>query len=382
MNEPISASIIVRSHDPRRMPMLSRALFSAWSQDIAEPLELLLVTSGYQHVLNERICHPAESAGVRNHEPPAPRYFRHVRLDFKGDTRARLLNEGLRQARGPYVYFLDDDDVLREDGLRRLLHLARANDADAVFGRVDIAVTAPGLLPEGRCVVPYAPVPTRKVDLIRYNSAPLCSYILRRSPNELPLVDESLCSHEDYAMLLQVLRRGRIASLTDERAVAEYVQAGGTQPRKYAATLARDLEIISEIRMAAEFSISGRELLEPAHNEVVGKAFYQLVREMPLDQRRLMGFIDHIVVGKHGAMYIGWAASKKPQGSVPLVFAVTDRRATLVAYRFSREDVSAFHGLDCANWGFLHISSGECSEFIAVGDGFRYPIPIGTDARV
>ena len=47
---------------------------------------------------------------------------------------AKARNEGLRQASGEYIYFLDGDDYIYRDGLSKLVDVARSTNADFING--------------------------------------------------------------------------------------------------------------------------------------------------------------------------------------------------------------------------------------------------------
>lgn len=371
----VAVTVVVRSHDIGRKASLRRALFSIWSQDAANAVELLLVTSGYRRELKPADCvaHLGEAAG--NYRPAGVRLFRHRALRLKGDTRARLLNVGLREARGDYIIFLDDDDVLRQDALSRLLDRAGESGADLIFGRVDIVFRSRLQAPELYQFVPYTARPPRTLDLVRHNIAPLCSFFFRRpAPERLPVVDESLCSFEDYAMLLQLLQHATTASVSFERAIAEYWidNSVRSQAEKYRATIANDLSIVESMRRKLVFRVSGEEITGPAASADLRRALASLLAEAKrAPDESIVIHVDQALETKHGISYIGWAIDKEPgAGEVLYLFALQrDGGAVLVDVRYARADVALRWRLDDPLVGFSFSSRQPCAKFIAVSGG-------------
>ena len=53
------------------------------------------------------------------------------------------MNRGLDQARGEYVGILESDDFMAPDALEKLVHVARAHDAQIVKGNFDLYWSTP-----------------------------------------------------------------------------------------------------------------------------------------------------------------------------------------------------------------------------------------------
>lgn len=129
-----------------------------------------------------------------------------LRLDSTGVAKSR--NEVLRQARGTFVLFADDDIVIREEGVRAMLDALRRDDSLAL-----------GL---GTAVDPAGEVrkryPRRSVRLHRWNSGKAATYemMVRRSAFERAGVrfDEEFGAGvpqylgDEYILIADALRAG------------------------------------------------------------------------------------------------------------------------------------------------------------------------------
>jgi hypothetical protein len=365
-------TVVVRSHGLERLSLARRAFFSVWSQDSAQSVELLFVTSGYRRRVNQRECVAHLGQASAGYRPAGPRLFRHLRFTLTGDTRARLLNAGLRAASGRYLIFLDDDDVLRQDALTRLLERAEKG-ADIVFGSVDIVFASKMQSPERQLIVPYAANPPKVLDLVRHNTAPLCSFLFRRPPpDRLPLVDEALCSFEDYAMLLQLLQSAAVASVGFARAVAEYwvENSAGSQVDKYRTTIAEDLERIEELRRRLTFPIRGMDMAEVGAAADQRRALAALLADLEEDRAEsLQIHVDQVIETKFGFTYIGWLVDTSAESAdVVYLFALQrDGGANLVDIRIPRAEVARRWRLAEANVGFAFTSREPCDRFFVVG---------------
>lgn len=135
----------------------------------------------------------------------------------KGAGGAR--NEGIRAARGSYVFFLDADDALMPEALSRLFATARANGSDIVRGAFKVTRR----------------IHDRSVDMVKYPSGKADHEIAKTNLQELPsllqtteghwaclydrsfvetiLYPEKLSMGEDSLFLIHALVRAQIVSV-------------------------------------------------------------------------------------------------------------------------------------------------------------------------
>lgn len=118
-------SIVVRTHD-RPAEIVAEAARSAIGQDGAGEFELVIAHSGPER---ERLD------GMIDGLPDAPgcRRIRKVDAQRAAGNRAAMCNVGVREARGEWVRFVDDDDLLAPGALAVYRgHLAATGGADPI----------------------------------------------------------------------------------------------------------------------------------------------------------------------------------------------------------------------------------------------------------
>ena len=180
-------SVVVRTKD--RPALLREALASVSAQQ-GVPLEAIVVNDGGEDVSSVL----AEFPGL------APRL-----VDLEPSRgRAAAANAGARAARGRFVHFLDDDDLLLPAGLVRLA--AQAGEGEVVYGRVE--ATRWSGTGEGRVGVPFRSFaePFDATALLLENFIPLNAPLLPREPLLAAGFDEELGRFEDWDLFLRLSR--------------------------------------------------------------------------------------------------------------------------------------------------------------------------------
>jgi hypothetical protein len=135
-HEPLRAgllSVVIRNHTLDRLQLLDHAVFSLACQAY-RPLEIVLVTQSRDPDAVVKL-----TTVLERHRHVDDYAFQVVARPSAEDIRGRLLNVGVEAARGQYLAFLDDDDVVYPQHYRRLVDALQGGAAAWAVGRTRIA---------------------------------------------------------------------------------------------------------------------------------------------------------------------------------------------------------------------------------------------------
>ncbi len=217
-------SVVVRSASIKRLAMLDEALFSLACQHW-HPLEVILAlqapSAEFSAAAQALLDRQPWRDGVRTRLLPVP-----AQPGF--DARARLLTEGARIARGEYLAFLDDDDVVYQRGYGLLIERLREwPEAVLAVGGTRLAYlddSADGYYHVRRKQDGFFAWGTRRFDLYRDNFIPIHSYVIARSrlPDAVLQFSDRHVPLEDYEFLLRAAEVGPFDTAQRLFPTAEY----------------------------------------------------------------------------------------------------------------------------------------------------------------
>ena len=218
--EPGLLSVVMRNHRLDREHWMDQALFSLATQH-HRPLELVVVSQARAPDTVERL-----TALIQRHALGHRFSFKVLHRPSSEDLRARLVNDGIAVARGQYLAFLDDDDVVYPDHYARLIKALKEGQAAWAISAVKRAYFTKA--PDGTpfCVRKDVFPHTGTLDLGRLahdNYVTCHSYVVDRfRTGAFPIgFDERLTKGEDYALVLRLLSVFRPAAL-GARPTCEY----------------------------------------------------------------------------------------------------------------------------------------------------------------
>jgi glycosyltransferase involved in cell wall biosynthesis len=197
-------SIIVRTNQEKRLPLLQNALISIIKNDY-RPIEIIIVAQSEQQSFIkklENICQEFTTDHIQT---------KLVINRTSQDERAKNLNLGINAANGRYIGFLDDDDIIYPNHISLLLETLKKSELTAwVYSQsiikiyhVDEASNISIISTEN---YPIKDKFSLKDLVMEKFNIPIHSYLIDRlkiSPNLL-YIDESLKVMEDYSFILKI----------------------------------------------------------------------------------------------------------------------------------------------------------------------------------
>lgn len=197
-------TVVIRTIDGR-LGFLDTTLFSLLGQDYA-PYEVVVVyqgTSDLYHGELEQLLNHYRNDGMR---------LTLLQNPTQEDQRARNINLGLQAARGQFVAFLDDDDVVYPEHYAELIQLIRDQGVAWAYSDVHQANCKRDAHGNLYIFAVHAPFKRDGYNFAEHwlgNFIPIHSFVVDRNAVDAGTVmfDERFDRNEDYAFLLKLASR-------------------------------------------------------------------------------------------------------------------------------------------------------------------------------
>ncbi|WP_281981258.1 glycosyltransferase family 2 protein [Thalassorhabdomicrobium marinisediminis] len=361
-------SVIIRAHDPARLHPLTEAVRSVHDQHGGLWIEVILETSNFPDplLLEDFVAAPSRRVSLRHHD-----------MVHSGDSRVDLMRHGVRAARAPVLGFLDFDDTLTPMGLS-LLHGALCADrgANLMIGNIDLAHKSAA---DSGAIVPYHSEPPTVAGLMRRNSVPIHSYLVRsevarRAVARVP----ALTLYEDYAFLLAAMEQGGVRFLDPFTSVGRY-NIDRDQAVKYRDVEAFSADVIARFAATLEVPVPVSELRAPRQSPSGQKALTAMLDAMPETRApHVVGLVEtqpqpnRPARPGHPEIVAGWVCNvDAPEDVLWGVYALTEAGDYVHLHdRDDRSDVAAELGVPNGPYGFSGaVSTGNIKGvFVVIGN--------------
>ena len=199
-------TIIVRTSQEKRLPLLNKALLSIVANDY-RPIEIIIVAQSEQQSFIDYLQNICKQFSVEQIQ---------VKLVINytsKDERAKNLNLGLNNAKGRYIGFLDDDDVFYKHHISSLVK--KLNNSESVAWAYSQVAMSICTLDNDKVNIVSLNYPFQKdkftvEEILKDNFIPIHSYLIDRNKCNLDYIyfDESFPVMEDYEFLFRLLHRG------------------------------------------------------------------------------------------------------------------------------------------------------------------------------
>jgi len=243
-------SVVVRNHDLSRLPLLDQTIFSLAGQRHPS-LEIVVVTQARDEDAVPRI-----EGVLERHRSYGGYEYQVLQHPTDRDERARLANLGVQAARGQYVAFLDDDDVVYPDHYERLVAALQKSHAAWAFAPVRRAWFTRD--PQGNLYCKRKDVYPGsdrwdRVQFMRDNYITCHSYVIdRERVGRFHIAfSEELSKNEDYILLLRMAALFRPVAVGGHPSCEYRIRDDGTNSIMASATTPEEAQ-----RLHAEWQLA------------------------------------------------------------------------------------------------------------------------------
>lgn len=197
-------TIIVRTSQEKRLPLLNKALLSIVANDY-RPIEIIIVAQSEQQNFIDYLQNICKQFTVDQIQ---------VKLIINytsKDERAKNLNLGIKVANGRYIGFLDDDDIFYEYHISSLIKKITTSELTS-WTYSQVAMSICNLDDDNNINILSIDYPFKKdkfslQEILKDNFIPLHSYLIDRNKVKAEVIyfDESFPVLEDYEFLLRLI---------------------------------------------------------------------------------------------------------------------------------------------------------------------------------
>jgi glycosyltransferase involved in cell wall biosynthesis len=206
-------SIIVRTNQDKRLSLLKNALLSIISNDY-RPIEIIVVVQSEAEDFIQKI-HDFSRKLINEQIQ-----IKLVVNNTSQDERAKNLNLGINAAKGRYIGFLDDDDIIYQDHISCLIkEINTSESASWAYSQVAMSICN---LDDDKVNILSLDYPFKKErftlqEILKDNFIPIHSYLIDRNKYDPDFIcfDESFPVLEDYEFLLRLLHRSKPTFIND-----------------------------------------------------------------------------------------------------------------------------------------------------------------------
>lgn len=196
-------SVIIRACNSKKLFLLQEAIESIY-KNTYRPIEVVIVVQSENEDYIQNVKHVASLYQENDLTSSV------VVNKTSKDERSKNLNLGLQQAKGRYISFLDEDDVMRPDFIEHLLEpLLRSTEFAWSYGNSALTLCSIDELNRvhiKESSLPFSSIKYSLEKLLEMNFIPINCYLIDRLRVDAEILrfDESYTQAEDYNFILRL----------------------------------------------------------------------------------------------------------------------------------------------------------------------------------